>query len=106
MVRALIGEKILYFSIGGLLPAPYRNVFGINPLYAKSLQLLENNPVLVRFVPNRLPIINSLTVSPLNSNDYEVIVTHTAVYRHKIINKQRVLGATRKRSGGNSFAAN
>lgn len=79
MVRATVGEQIVYFSIGGLLPAPDRNVFGINPLYAKSLQLLENQSILVRFVLNRLPIINSVTVSPLNRNDYEVLVTHISI---------------------------
>lgn len=74
MVKATIGEKIIYLSIGGFLPAPYKNLFGISPLYAKSLQLAENDTVLVHFEQNRLPIINSVFVSPLNKNDYDVLV--------------------------------
>lgn len=75
VVRVTIGEKTIYFSIGGLLPAPYKNTFAINPLYAKSLELVENNSVLVRFENNHLPIINSVVVSPLSGNDYEILVT-------------------------------
>lgn len=64
---------MLFLSVGGLLTSLKPNQLGINPLFATVLSIAEKEEIFVSLYQN-VPSIQRVTISPLNTHDYEILV--------------------------------
>ncbi|XP_028136564.1 uncharacterized protein LOC114331258 [Diabrotica virgifera virgifera] len=72
-VKVIINEDhVVYFSIGDTSVELDDNCIGLNSLFARTLNLDNNILVRVSEVPS-FPSVSSLTVFPVNRNEYEVM---------------------------------
>lgn len=67
-------NKIGYFSINATSANLDENSIGLSSLYAKALNIDENETIILAEIPH-LPTINSILISPINKNDYDVLVS-------------------------------
>ncbi|KAJ8946678.1 hypothetical protein NQ318_019993 [Aromia moschata] len=88
-------NETAYFSVTVLTVKLDDNSVGINSLYAKALGIKENELVTLSEI-SQLPTVNSITISPLNSNDYDVLELLAENIQSTLLDQIRVVNRGQK----------
>ncbi|KAJ8980625.1 hypothetical protein NQ317_011701 [Molorchus minor] len=95
-VQLIYGEnQVAYFSVTTQTVKLDENTIGINSLYAKALGIKEDELIIISEI-SPLPTINSITISPLNNFEYEVLEMLADNIQSTLLEQIRVVNVGQK----------
>ncbi|XP_074027169.1 peroxisomal biogenesis factor 1 isoform X2 [Leptinotarsa decemlineata] len=83
-------NKEAYCSVGATSIEMDENSIGLNSLFAKTLGIKENGLLVLSEIA-QLPSVNSITISPVSQNDYDVIDILSDNIQGTLLNQIRVV---------------